>query len=70
MGQQHDICTSLRIDRILIAPQVVRCVVEAYGLVVVDPVLRKVHISSIFWCKVVLITLVGLPLAAAEYVGF
>jgi hypothetical protein len=36
---------------------------------VVDPVLRKVYIASIFWCEFTLITLVGSPLAAAEYVG-
>jgi hypothetical protein len=37
---------------------------------VVYPVLCKVHIASIFWREIVLITLVGSSLAAAEYVGF
>jgi quinol-cytochrome oxidoreductase complex cytochrome b subunit len=36
---------------------------------VVDPVLRKVYIASIFLCEFILITLVGFSLAATEYVG-
>jgi hypothetical protein len=36
---------------------------------VINPVLCKVYIASIFWGEFVLITLVGSLLAAAEYVG-
>lgn len=70
MGQQHDVGTSLRIDRILIAPHIVRCIVEPDSFMVVDPVLREVHIASVFWSELVLVTLIRFSLDAAQYVVF
>ena len=58
----------MRVDQVLIAPEVVCRIVDADGLMVVNPVLCEVYGAAIFWCECILITLVRPSWTAAEYV--
>jgi hypothetical protein len=50
----------------LVAPEVIRGVVDADGLMVVNPVLCEVHSAPIFWSECILIALVCPSWDAAE----
>jgi hypothetical protein len=58
----------MRVNRVLIAPEVICRVVDADGLMVVNPVLREVDAAPIFRCEYILIALVCPSRTAAEYV--